>query len=168
MGAKVKMIQPNHAYLGPLRFDSRYSSRHRQQGTILVIGLIILGISFILVIVGTHSMITMEKISSNAQQRSVADSAAESVVIQTINDEDTITLLVNEARNIGKSTERAITVSLPNPDQTGSAAVTINTRPTIGYSADTLTTYNITVQADAENIGTKSEVRQTFMRIGAK
>lgn len=143
------------------------SSPKHQQGTVLVIGLIILGISLILVTVGTHSLITMEKISSNAQQRSGANYAAESVVIQAINDENTISPLLNEARNTGQSSQRAITVSLPDPNQTGGAQVAVQTRPTIGFSADTLTTFNITVQANATNNSTDSEVTQTFMRIGA-
>lgn len=141
-------------------------NRCSQTGAVLITGLVILGILLVLVTIGTRTLVTMERISANAQQRAVANYAAESVVIQAINDQNTITPLLDEARNRGQSVERTIAVVLPDPNQSGNADVAITTRPTIGFSADTLTTYNIAIGANATSQSTEGAVTQTFMRIG--
>ena len=141
---------------------------YKQNGAVLVIGLIILGISLALVTVGTHSIITLEKMSANAQHRSQANYAAESVVIQAMNDQAAISSLLQEARKLGQSDKQMLPITLPSATQTGEAEISISTRPTFGFSVDTLITYNITVQANATSRSTDGNVKQTFMRFGAK
>jgi Tfp pilus assembly protein PilX len=156
--------------LGALSRNGRLSSfRPQQGGAILLAGIVILGTIFAVVTVGTQSIITMEKISSNAQQRAIANACADSSVIVAISDETAINPLINEARQLGQSTSATVADLDPcggNTD-TASASLNVNTRPTMGFSVNTLTTYNISIVANTTTSSIEGKVKQTFVRIGA-